>query len=355
MCGHVGVFGTITPKILGLFEDLINMDVVRGMDGTGIGFVSADFKHSVLKKPWLPYQLMRHRDYVEAVSHKNILLMGHNRAATRGWLNEDHTHPFQMDHITLCHNGTLRGQHRLPDEKDYFNDSENIAHSVRKLGIAETWKIIEGAAALVFWDNNLKTLNFIRNEERPFHFTYINSGQTLVWSSDNKLLEEAMTKRDIKCAGKSEVWSATSHTLYSFSMDKRGKLVQAANVKLDKYEYKYVNQHVNQGHFSRADGVVERWVWRNGERVLVPESDMTPTDAMAHNVKGTTLIPFSSHKSSAPRGMAYKEFHEHYKACCFCGSSLEHEYLSCTVIDEKSASCEDCATTGHQAGITLRA
>lgn len=96
-------------------------------------------------------------------------MVGHNRYATAGAVNDKNAHPFSYEHITLVHNGSLVDQSLLPDHKLFEVDSENVCYSIAKLGIEETIKKLHGAFVLVWHDSKLNTLNFIRNSERPFY------------------------------------------------------------------------------------------------------------------------------------------------------------------------------------------
>ncbi|MSE24831.1 hypothetical protein GKC32_10305, partial [Lactobacillus curvatus] len=66
------------------------------------------------------------------------VLMGHNRWATKGKINERNAHPFEHDHIIGAHNGTLRNQHLLPNHLDFEVDSDNIFHAMSTIGVDAT-------------------------------------------------------------------------------------------------------------------------------------------------------------------------------------------------------------------------
>lgn len=96
-------------------------------------------------------------------------IFGHNRYATRGEVNARNAHPFHHGKIILAHNGTLTNQGLLPDSKMFEVDSENIAYSIDKIGFEETLKKLCGAFTLIWLNTEEKTINIIRNEQRPFH------------------------------------------------------------------------------------------------------------------------------------------------------------------------------------------
>lgn len=129
------------------------------------------------------------------------VLFGHNRYATVGAVNAKNAHPFTHGHITLAHNGTLRNQSLLPDHKRFEVDSENIAYSVATIGIDETVKKLNGAFALIWYDDNEQTVNFLRNDEREFHLFEIEGGDWFGCSEEKMgewLLTRGKTPKRIK-------------------------------------------------------------------------------------------------------------------------------------------------------------
>lgn len=96
-------------------------------------------------------------------------IVGHSRHATKGAINSRNAHPFSHGNITLVHNGTLVDQDLLPDSKAFEVDSENICHSINKIGAAETIQKLDGAFTLIWHDASDNRLHIIRNDERPFH------------------------------------------------------------------------------------------------------------------------------------------------------------------------------------------
>jgi len=133
MCGIVGVVGKRGEKLFALFESLLKIDVLRGEDSTGVAFIDRK-KTIVVKDTVLPSELIADKDYSEAkkgMSYKGyICLIGHNRFATKGAISPELAHPFTKGHIVMAHNGTIRNQSGLIDNRKFESDSENIAHSI---------------------------------------------------------------------------------------------------------------------------------------------------------------------------------------------------------------------------------
>lgn len=189
MCGIVlaGCSQFLSATELSMFEKLVYHDTIRGSHSTGVyaGYnfsypkseqyviygktaqTGPDFLES---KTW---DSVKSQDYKSAnnttMKRLPYFLVGHNRYATMGAKTSENAHPFISGNILLVHNGTLSDQSLLPDWKDFEVDSANICHAINKQGIEKTIQQLDGAFTLVWYDDGDKTLNIIRNEERPFH------------------------------------------------------------------------------------------------------------------------------------------------------------------------------------------
>ena len=105
MCGHVGVIGDIWGKDKRVFELLLKFDTVRGPHSTGIARVDMNNQVQVVKGTGTPWHLAKAKqaEYyndtardADEVKGNFKVLMGHNRWATVGAVNEDNAHPFQQ-------------------------------------------------------------------------------------------------------------------------------------------------------------------------------------------------------------------------------------------------------------------
>lgn len=176
MCGIIGLitkakngFGANEIEALSL---MLHSNQIRGSDGTGIFYNSKANKGlvKVLKAAIPACDFIRTSQYNKAkktfLSEANFVI-GHNRSATKGKIDDESTHPFKEKHITLIHNGTLETQKEL--HKTIEVDSHAICHSMAEIGAEETLKKINGAFTLVWWNAISKTLNFCRNISRPLY------------------------------------------------------------------------------------------------------------------------------------------------------------------------------------------
>jgi len=198
MCGHVGVAGIMQQKHEQAFRDLLVVDVIRGPHATGIATFNRKDGVRVVKKALLPNDLFQMEQTKNLFRIFNQVLLGHNRWATQGKINHVNSHPFEMGNLVGAHNGTLVNQGLLPDSEDFEVDSENLIHSINKIGVEETYKLLHGAAALVWFDEKDYSLHFLRNKERPMFITYTTDRKTMFWASEAWMLRGVLSKNGIE-------------------------------------------------------------------------------------------------------------------------------------------------------------
>lgn len=188
MCGIVGVASNnkVSFATLELFKSLLLHDVVRGHHATGVASINTSKNEVGVTKEAIPsYEFL---DKYELVDDCNIYI-GHNRWATRGdKTRDDHAHPFTHGTITGVHNGSLRDQSLLDNHTDFEVDSDNLFNHLARRGIEDTAKNLDGAFAIVYYDESDRTLNFIRNSERPLYIAKLTNG-SICWASESLMLE----------------------------------------------------------------------------------------------------------------------------------------------------------------------
>jgi hypothetical protein len=191
----------MTAKDIGVFEKLLYADTFRGPHSTG---VFCRREHLIKGEGYVRIPMWKEAipgpEYLETYDWTALstgfgtfnnypnFLVGHNRWATQGAINDLNAHPFQYGKITMVHNGTLMDQDLLPESKDFEVDSENICYSINKIGAAETIQKLDGAFVLIWHDSSDDTLHIIRNEERPFHLAKIVGGDWFGASEEDMLL-----------------------------------------------------------------------------------------------------------------------------------------------------------------------
>lgn len=218
MCGLVGVAGDITAKTKDVFRTLLVLDTLRGPHSTGVASIGPGGDWNLVKKKGNPWDLFDSREYNSMITYASYALIGHNRYATKGKINNINAHPFEFEHVVGCHNGTIRGQHRLIDHKEFEVDSENIFHSINEVGLDETLAVLEGAYALTYWDKRTEDLILLRNSERPLFYTMTEDCKTMFWASEEWMLRIATSRCGVKHG---EVIEIRPENIYRFDIERR--------------------------------------------------------------------------------------------------------------------------------------
>lgn len=217
MCGLVGVAGGLTLQEEKMFKDLLIIDTIRGKDSTGVVGITSRNEVLTHKKAEPAALMMRDQEYRNIHTRHLKAMLGHNRAATFGSVIDENAHPFQHGSIIGMHNGTLLSTFNLPENKLFEVDSDNIIYSIDVLGIKETYSLLNGAAALVWWNSADDTLNFIRNNERSLFYTYTVSGK-LIWASETEMIELAAFRNKVDIID--TFYYFRPHHHYSFHINK---------------------------------------------------------------------------------------------------------------------------------------
>lgn len=263
ICGIVLAGGSsLISRDLELFEKMLICDMFRGEHSTG---VMAGYKlnatsevFSKVTKAAIPGDVFVRSELWEGIKNHKVVtqsaynpsttittslfpkfLVGHNRYATQGAVNNQNAHPFTHGHITMCHNGTLIDQDLLPDHKRFVVDSENICYALSVWGTDKTIQNLDGAFTLVWFDSNEQTVNIIRNDERPFHLVETSGGDwfgaseedMIMWLINRKKYSPSV-KRHFEC----EVG-----VQYVFDVSSGFKLKKEIKHELPKFTSKWVN------------------------------------------------------------------------------------------------------------------
>lgn len=175
MCGLVGMMSKrkigLSHDEINAFKDLLTIDVLRGKDSTGVFSVARRelqlFK--VATHPMNAYDTKEWKEFETTARRDSRILVGHNRAATRGTVNSNNAHPFLENNICLVHNGTLFNHAHL--NKDSEVDSHAIAVALSKnTNVDEVINSIYGAFALIWFNADTNEVIFTRNKERPLFY-----------------------------------------------------------------------------------------------------------------------------------------------------------------------------------------
>lgn len=187
MCGLVGMAGDLGAADRKIFRNMLDVCQVRGRDSTGVINVNQQNKYATAKALGPPSYLFDTRQYDTKIDIGfNSALIGHCRHKTSGDVSIANAHPFVSENgkIVGVHNGTLRNHTSLDGWETGMVDSEAMINDLSINGPEKTFAKVEGAFAVVWWDTEELTLNFIRNRERPLHFTWSHDFKSLLWASE---------------------------------------------------------------------------------------------------------------------------------------------------------------------------
>ena len=236
MCGLVAV---VSKKLNGFtndqretFDNLLFVDQLRGKDSTGMFLVTntgemelaKEASNATVFREQQAYKNLMQRSFTQGAA-----MVGHNRAATKGSIIDANAHPFVVDdQITLVHNGTLFGDHKKLADTDV--DSHAIAHQIHKHNgdVTAALKTLTGAYALIWHNFSAKTLNFIRNNQRPLHWLECADGW--LWASEANMLDWITARFDVKPTG--EIAMLQEDTLVTYTQTLRGWDVESTTLDL---------------------------------------------------------------------------------------------------------------------------
>lgn len=199
MCGLVGTASSERMKDRSLRGDFMTqglyIDSIRGWESTGIACVHhKDMRGNptVFKRALSGGDFVQQRRYDKLIkdADEHAVIIGHNRAATRGDVNDDNAHPFQYGHITLVHNGHISNHWDLPNVREAGAevDSAHVAYAMAKNGEMETLEAVDGGFTFVWWNANTETLNIARNDKRPLYLCYLEKANSMFWASEDWML-----------------------------------------------------------------------------------------------------------------------------------------------------------------------
>ena len=240
MCGIVGV---ITNSSIGIsavqneiFDEMLVCNQVRGDDSTGVFSVNQSFNLNWLKLASHPVNLIRSPKYTEFANKVLVenasVLIGHNRKATSGFVNNESAHPFIHENIILIHNGSITNYpsivgHKMLNKYKVSVDSHAIAIAFAQNDPATIIQELRGAFVFVWYDILKKTLSIVRNKERTLAFL---SGDKFFYiASEIDMLKWIVGRRlDV---GKAKFAWFKENVINTFHLDTKTITTQEVTVK----------------------------------------------------------------------------------------------------------------------------
>lgn len=197
MCGLFGVAGPgLQMPDLKILKDLGTVSMLRGTDGAGIFQIRSNSKHYSQEegyKTWgnwidLMGDVERKKSSRLIHSVSVDVIMCHVRAATRGALKDENSHPFAFSNLVGAHNGTLKDKRYEHISK---TDSELMFADINNRGMEAVLTELDkdSAFAVSVFDRKRQVLRFARNELRPLAFAFLKDRGVMYWASEKDMLK----------------------------------------------------------------------------------------------------------------------------------------------------------------------
>lgn len=230
MCGIVGLISHnqsgFFMKHQKMISQLLHAGMFRGSDATGVIGILRNGDFGIAKEASDSYTfgyLFNNSKLDKELFQSGKALIGHNRAKTIGQNIDANAHPFVEDGtFAMVHNGTLRNHRQI---KDTEVDSQALTYLFKQAMDQEDWKTameealgkVEGAFAVVWYDQKRGQLCMIRNKERPLSLIITKDttlfcseapmGQWIAWRNNETIVKTVVLEE---------------HTLYQFDLTKQG-------------------------------------------------------------------------------------------------------------------------------------
>jgi predicted glutamine amidotransferase len=225
MCGLAGMAGTIDSDLkIAMFNDLIHLNSLRGEDSTGVACVDYRNVYNIFKALGPPINHWGYKKYDNVVSKGTSLLLGHARKATVGKLSVNNAHPFFFDNTLGMHNGTLdwASKNKLEGHtKTFDTDSESLMYGIDSNDSEWPEFEVKGAWAVAWFNFKKRTLNLARNEERTLWYTFTKDMKTLLFSSEQCMLNFVFNRYGQE---KTEIKAIEPFTQKSFNIPERDEM-----------------------------------------------------------------------------------------------------------------------------------
>jgi len=287
MCGLVGIAGDTSVALKDAFKGMLLVNQLRGSDSTGVFTVRGEDVH-VAKTLGVPEYLYDTKSFDTAMTGTPKIMAGHGRSKTVGENSRQNAHPYDFDNLVGMHNGTLRNYYSWKTYDHKRTDSFALYSSISERGLEETFADLDpsGAWALVWYDKVERTLNFLRNGERPLWFTWTKDKRAMLWASEPWFFGAARRKIDLwdgiddQGEQRSSLWQLPENELWSFSVNDRApqaeRTLTARPVRQVKAEGRHTVNFTKTvtGYRGNGGSVANPFVQQGGQKLDDPVTDI---------------------------------------------------------------------------------
>ena len=249
-------------KVCDYVEQGSKVGVLRGDDSTGMFQVDRKGVVHVHKLA------MRGEQFAEtkrakrmfSAADSSVATILHHRAATRGIVSYENSHPFEHSdkerYLVGVHNGSLMGTPYTYDGLEFNVDSDYAMYRLFKER-EEAFKHFNGAYAFVWYENDGK-IRIACNGERAFSFAFIHKKNAMLIASEANMLWWLAARNELEL---DDILAPESHRMLTF--DPSSELRAFTDVKIDKYtapvHVPYVHNRGGHGqNFHQAGGTTQQ-------------------------------------------------------------------------------------------------
>lgn len=345
MCGIVGVAGTLEFKDEKLIKNLLLVDYLRGPDSTGLAAVKNDGSVKMAKAAVNPLDLFDMQRFKDCMSGFNTAAyIGHNRAATRGVVNNVNAHPYHIGKIVGVHNGTLDLTSYAELERElgekYPTDSMAIIAAIDRFGIEKTVKMLQGAWSLVWFNLEEGTINFLRNKERPMWLAYTEDFKKLLWASEYPMIDFCAETGGYSLYTQPDkgykFWATDIDVCLSFDITK----IKAGSDKM-------IKPVARKMEGKPPAPKQENFSWnRDGNTGFHNSYSKTPSQHSKKEESVKNVVTLFGNVSDPYAGAISKEDFDRLAkyGCSWCGVDVEYGDVGVTILDAHDVVlCSDCS------------